>query len=91
MSKPPGRPPGPDEKDLVAAIKAGKTRQIIVIETGVSVTRLNYIAEKYRLTIVSRYHRLQPAQGYWRGKLGRQWGKRTAPAEQTEEMCIISL
>lgn len=57
---------------IVAAIKAGKTVQIIHRETGISESTIRYQAFKNGLLITSRYVRVQPAM-YWNSKLGRYW------------------
>lgn len=57
------------EAGIVAAIKAGKTRSIIHVETGVPESTIRWVAIKHALTIHSRYTRTHQST-YWR----RYWG-----------------
>ena len=57
---------------IVAAIRAGKTVQIIHCETGVAKETIRYIAAQNNLIITSRYVRVRPGE-YWRRKRGTYW------------------
>lgn len=55
-------------EDLLAAVRAGKTAQIIATETGVSESTIRYLAAKHGLTVTSRYKRVLPGL-YWHQRL----------------------
>lgn len=59
-----GRVPKFRVEGVLAAIRAGKTAQIIATETGVPESTIRYLAAKHGLTLTSRYNRQLPG-GYW--------------------------
>jgi hypothetical protein len=60
------------ELGIRGALKAGKTVQIIHVETGVAESTIRYVAAKYAITPVSRYNRIHRGT-YWRQLRGAYW------------------
>jgi hypothetical protein len=79
--------------DLLAAIRAGKTVQIIATETGTPESTIRYLAAKHGLTITSRYTRTIPG-GYWHRLRGDYWrasALRPAPRAQKPTRLTVAV